>query len=318
MARKSGNRNALIYIGLLMVCMAGCGAANSNAGKGENIMADEGAEPAGGNETKVETVEDQAPEADIPANEEQDAEPMGEDITTERISLSIFGDSISTYEGYIPDGFSVFYPQYGYVTDVSQTWWMKLLDDTGMELCSNDSSSGSTCVGFSMSADDPKSGCSDYRISSLTGEQGKIPDVIIIYMGTNDLLTNVPLGNNDGTRQVAEGEIENFSDAYCLILDKIAANYPVSQVYCCTLPPIGDWGVDVPFVTFTNGIGLTSEDYSKRIETIAKNKGIPVIDLYHCGIEIDNLHVMTSDGGHLTPDGMDCVERAVLSGIQKR
>ena len=280
MARDNKRKRLLMCIGLIAVCMAGCGAV----------------------------------EADVEA--EGIVEAVQEEISFEGLSLSIFGDSISTYEGYIPEGFAVFFPRQGEVTDVSQTWWMQLLDDTGMELCANDSSAGSTCVGFSMSVDDPKYGCGGYRISELAGEQGKIPDVIIIYMGTNDLLNSVPLGDNDGTKWVAEGEIENFSDAYCLILDKIASNYPVARIYCCTLPSIGDWGIDEPFITFTNRIGLTSEDYSERIRIIAQNKGIPVIDLYQCGIDIDNMAEMTTDGVHFTPTGMEYIERAMLNSMK--
>ena len=280
MAGKNKRKKLLLCIGVITMCMAGCGTTG----------------------TDIET--------------EVIVEPVEEEISFEGLSLSILGDSISTYEGYIPEGFAVFFPLKGEVTDVSQTWWMKLLDDTGMKLCSNDSSAGSTCVGYSMSVDDPKYGCGGYRISALAGEQGKIPDVIIIYMGTNDLLTAVPLGDNDGTKWVSEGEIENFSDAYCLILDKIASNYPISQIYCCTLPMIGDWGVDEPFITFTNRIGLTSEDYSERIRIIAQNKGIPVLDLYQSGIDIDNMAEMTTDGVHFTPVGMEHIELAMLNNMK--
>lgn len=142
-----------------------------------------------------------------------------------------------------------------------------------------------------------------------------MPDIIIVYMGTNDLLNDVPLGDNDGTKVVEEGIVENFSDGYCLMLDKLVSDYPIAQVYCCTLPQIGDWGTEQPFVTFINDSGMTSEDYSKQIQIIAENKGISVIDLYHCGIEIDNMHEMTTDGVHFTPDGMKYVERAMLDGI---
>lgn len=280
MTGKNKRKNLLLCIGLIAMCMTGCGAV----------------------------------EAGVEA--EEIVEPIEEEISFEGLSLSILGDSISTYEGYIPEGYAVFFPLEGEVTDVSQTWWMKLLDDTGMELCSNDSSAGSTCAGYSMSVDDPKYGCGGYRISALAGEQGKIPDVIIIYMGTNDLLTAVPLGDNDGTKWVSEGEIENFSDAYCLMLDKIASNYPISRIYCCTLPQIGDWGIDVPFVTFTNRIGLTSEDYSERIRIIAQNKGIRVLDLYSCGVNLDNMAEMTTDGVHFTPAGMEYIEHAMLNSMK--
>ncbi len=240
---------------------------------------------------------------------------VDEPVSLEGLGISILGDSISTYDGWIPEGFNVFYPLSGDLTDVSQTWWKSLIDDTGMELCANNSSSGSTCSGDSLSIDDPMFGCSDGRLSFLAGSQGRLPDIIVIYMGTNDLLNGVPIGDNDGTKLVEEGNVENFSDAYCLMLDKLASYYPTAQIFCCTLAPVGDWGEDVPFVTFQNHLGMTAEDYSNQIRVIADSKGAAVIDLYHCGITIDNLAEMTTDGVHLTPGGMELVKTAVMSGL---
>ena len=318
MIRKGRLRNTLLCAGLAMLCIAGCGMA------GDKVRIDEGIDAGDDAEATDSTNADEIT-PDVTAvgeeggsdtqNKQIEQENAEKKVTFEGLGLSILGDSISTYDGYIPEGFGVMYPYAGDVTDVSQTWWMRLLEDTGMELCSNDSSSGSTCVGDSLNIDNPKYGCSSYRISLLAGKQGKIPDVIIVYMGTNDLLVGIPLGDNDGTKLVDEGKIENFSDAYTLILDKLASNYPTAQIYCCTLAPVGDWGTDSPFVIFTNYLGLTAKDYSKQIQIIADHKGIPVIDLLHCGIEIDNLHEMTSDGVHLTPEGMECVERAMLDAM---
>lgn len=236
----------------------------------------------------------------------------GENVSLQGLSLSILGDSLSTYEGWIPSECTNFFPMDGELTDVSETWWMQLLTHTGMELCSNNSSAGCTCAGDSLYTGEVKYGCSTDRISLLTGSQGKMPDVIIVFMGTNDLLKGVPLGDNDGTRLVEEGKIDNFSDAYTLILDKLASEYPMAQVYCCGLHPVGDWGTKQPFELLINYDGLTAEDYSKQIELIAGNKGVPYIDLYHCGIEVDNLQQMTSDGVHYTPLGMSYVKEAVL------
>lgn len=233
-------------------------------------------------------------------------------------TLSILGDSISTYEGWIPDEYAVFFPMNGEVEDVDDTWWKLFMDDAGMQFCANSSSSGSTCVGDSLSIDDPKFACSNYRIDDLIGKGGAYPDVIIVYMGTNDCLTNVPIGENDGTLPVEEGVIENFSDAYTLILDKLESQYPMSQIYCCTLTQIGSWGSgDKPFVTFENSKGLTSEDYSRQIETIASNRGLTTIDLYNCGITENNMYKYVTDGVHLNTEGMklvcDSVESAIIS-----
>lgn len=331
--RKRRIIGTLLCIGIMLTCMMGCETSENNI-KADNeinaadedvmIAEDTGADEQIGSDNRVaadEQIEsgDRAETDNHLATDdavEEENETAKEEVQPEGPSLTIFGDSISTFEGYIPEGFAVFYPHNGTVTDVSQTWWMRLLKDTEMELCSNDSSSGSTCTGDSLNNDNPGYGCNDYRISMVTGKHGIVPDIIIVYLGTNDLLVSAELGDNDGTRVVEDGEIWYFTDAYTIILDKLATNYPAAQIYCCTLAPIGDWGTDSPFVTFTNSLGLTYEDYSEQIRIIANNKGIPVIDLTDCGIEIDNLHVMTSDGVHLTPDGMECVERAILHSME--
>lgn len=231
--------------------------------------------------------------------------------------LSILGDSISTYENWIPSGYVDFFPLYGEVQDVDEMWWKRLLNDSGMEMCADSSSAGSTCVGDSLSPDDPKFACSDYRIEALAGCEGVYPDVIIVYVGTNDLLTSVPLGENDGTQAVEEGIIENFSDAYSLMLDKIESRFPAACIFCCTLTQIGDWGTaDKPFVTFVNSLGLKAEDYSKRIELIAGNKGLGIINLTDCGITDRNMHNYVTDGVHLNTEGMRVVGDVVKAALR--
>ncbi|MBQ6805865.1 MAG: SGNH/GDSL hydrolase family protein [Lachnospiraceae bacterium] len=249
--------------------------------------------------------------------QEPEVERLEEQTEDRNLTVSILGDSISTFDEWIPEGYQAFFPMNGEVTDVNQTWWKMVLDELEMELYVNGSSSGSTCVGDSASADNPKYGCSDYRIKALAGTDGASPDVIIVYMGTNDLVTSIPIGENDGTRAVEEGMIESFSDAYSLILDKLAANYPGAQIFCCTLAPVGDWGTEQPFVTFVNGQGLSAVEYSDSIKTIAGAKGYPVIDLQNCGITIDNMQQYVTDGVHLKPEGMVLIKDAIKKTLEE-
>lgn len=337
--RKNRRIKALGYIGLCAVLfcagLSGCGSAGADESikADENAVAGEEAEQDDGAAADGSAKEEGGAAADGSGKDSAFAETdSGEDagggtgqgegepveaVSLEGLGISILGDSISTYDGWIPEGFNVFYPFNGELTDVSQTWWKSLINETKMELCANNSSSGSTCIGDSFSIDDPGSGCSDGRLSFLAGSQGRLPDVIVVYMGTNDLLKGIPIGDNDGTRLVEEGNIENFSDAYCMILDKLASYYPTAQIFCCTLAPVGDWGEDQPFILFENHLGLTAGDYSDQIRAIADNKGVSVVDLYDCGIEIDNLQEMTTDGAHLTPAGMECVKNAALDALMK-
>ena len=319
-----------ILLGMLLVLLPACGA-SEQTGKEEM---DEGIAAPGEDKKAADLMPDETdgqawnesgekPE-DIAADENvlnAGTEEPGDGDSDEKIryagkgmKLSILGDSISTFEGWIPEGNADFYPQNGAVKDVSQTWWKIVLDEAGLTLCTNGSSSGSACFGYSQE-EEPAYGCSDYRIAQLAGAGGEVPDIIIVYMGTNDVLMSASLGDNDGLREVAEGLVGSLSDGYTMILDKLERQYPMAQIYCCTLLPIGDWGTEQPFVDFVNGQGLTSKEYADQIQIIARNRGIPVIDLYHCGITIDNMSEMTSDGVHLTPEGMRCVADMVLKSI---
>ncbi len=239
------------------------------------------------------------------------------DAQKDRTSVSVMGDSISTFSGYIPQEYYIFFPDNGAVADVNDTWWKQAVDGLNLELYANGSSSGATCVGDSAGTTDPQCGCNEFRTNSLYGPGGEIPDIILLYMGTNDALKSIPLGDNDGTRKVDEGMISTFSDAYTLMLDKLQNKYKGAQIYCFTLLQVGTWGTDTPFVMYVNEQGLTSVDYNVCIKQIAENKGCQVIDLENCGVAVDNLHNTTSDGVHPTPEGMDYIAEAVIEALQK-
>lgn len=231
-------------------------------------------------------------------------------------TISFFGDSITTFRGYNPEGYAVFFPEYGAVTAVEDTWWQRVVDDLKLTLYKNGSSSGAAVAGDSTGTEDPLCACNELRTAALAGPQGACPEIIIVYLGTNDLLNTVPLGTNDGTTLVEEGDVKAFSDAYTLMIDKLQSKYPPTEIYCCTLLPVGDYGVETSYVEFVNGDGLTAADYSRVIVQIAENKGLSVIDLQDCGITIENLVEMTTDGVHPTAAGMACIAEAV-KGVLK-
>lgn len=233
-------------------------------------------------------------------------------------TISFFGDSITTFRGYNPEGYAVFFPEYGEVTAVEDTWWQRVVDDLGLTLYKNGSSSGATVAGDSTGTEDPRCACNELRTGALTGPQGACPEIIIVYLGTNDLLNAVPLGTNDGTALVEEGDIATFSDAYTLMIDKLQSKYPPAEIYCCTLLPVGDYGTKTPYVDFVNGDEFTAADYCRVIEQIAENKGLSVIDLQDCGITIDNLAEMTTDGVHPTTAGMQQIAAAVKRALETR
>lgn len=326
--RKSTHEKILLP-GLLMISIllfTGCGQGAGNtqgeqSAQDSQSMQEDPAEKEGQFVQREQNMQADREQSAIAEHEyiyekvESKEEEMDEMESLAGKKLSIMGDSLSTFDGWIPPEYVVFYPFNGDVASVEETWWMSLISDTGMELCGNGSSSGSTCVGDSTAIDNPEYGCSGYRIQGLTGDHGEYPDIILVYMGTNDLLKGAPLGGNDGTESVGEGMITDFSDAYCLILDKLASAYPAAQIICCGLPQIGDWGTDQPFVTFENNLGLTAADYNQCIEQVAEAKGCPYINLYDCGIVPENMHEFVTDGVHFNPDGMKLVKESIEAGL---
>ena len=298
--------NKMLLCGLLSACMvlSGCASKEPDAENTAQEIPDTENAAQEIPDAKEETVEETLQQKES----EEQTEP------TPQKTLSIMGDSISTFVEWIPEEYYVFYPMNGEVQSVDQTWWKMVLDDMDMALCANASSSGSTCIGDSTGTDNPQHGCSDFRIAGLMGKDGAYPDIIIVYMGTNDFLDSVPLGSNDGTQYVEEGEIDNFSDAYSLMLDKLQMNYPGADIFCCNLPLIGGWS-DEGISEAKVRQGMTSEEYGRQIEIIAAAKGCTVIDLAHCGLTLDNMDQYVADGVHFNPDGMKLIRDAVETAL---
>ena len=151
----------------------------------------------------------------------------------------IFGDSYSTFENYLPDGYKAYYSKNEDlgtgVTQVYQTWWYQVIAETDIKLVLNDSWSGST---ISFTGYDNKD-CSQsssfiYRLTKLI-EQGffiknKI-DTVFVFGGTNDSWANAPLG---------ELKYENWDNndlyyvlpAICYFLKILRDTLPEASIYC--------------------------------------------------------------------------------------
>ena len=61
-------------------------------------------------------------------------------------NVLIYGDSYSTFKGYIAEGNIHYYPRLD-LTRVEETWWHRLITEKGYNLIENNSWSGST-VGY--------------------------------------------------------------------------------------------------------------------------------------------------------------------------
>lgn len=238
------------------------------------------------------------------------------DIVTSKLSgkkVSILGDSISTYSGYNPEGYATHYPT-GNVNNVEKTWWKKLINETGMTLLSNASWAGSRVTGDSQG--NAYAGCSDARIAALAGANGEQPDVILVYITTNDWGNNPQreIGNFDSTSEIpAEGEIVTISNAYALMLYKIRNAYPLAQVFCITSLEGRRASGDTTY-PIINSHNQTICEVNKAISEIAQIFGANVINLQTCGIHYWNVGTYTVDGTvHPNAAGMEIIKNKVLS-----
>lgn len=198
--------------------------------------------------------------------------------------LSILGDSISTYAGYIPSGNANYYTGSNCgVTSVTQTWWYRSLHALGAALLVNNSWSGSR---VSATNGNESAGC-----MTRCQELGSAPDVIIVYMGINDFNNEVDLGDFDGTG--TPSDTLTFSSSYGVMLNKIKAAYPQADVFCCTLPVCERNGATGdPEI---NDAGVPLLDFNRAITTIAYAMGVKVLDFANCGITYANLSTYMGD-----------------------
>lgn len=136
--------------------------------------------------------------------------------------ISILGDSLSTFystespiNSYYHADNEFYYPRYSQtIKKVEQTWWHQVINNNNFELLVNNSLSGSSAYGTTN-----KAGMSDERLNSLF-EKG-IPDIIFIYLGTNDIVNG--------------HSVENFELAIRTIINNIIDKSPKSYIYLFTL-----------------------------------------------------------------------------------
>lgn len=117
-------------------------------------------------------------------------------------NILIFGDSYSTYAGHIPAGYAVYYsgkretpPD---LADVSETWWHRLITETGSTLIRNDSWSGSTIcyTGYNNTDCSETSSfiCRFNKLKQAGFFRENTIDTVFVFGATNDNWANSPVG----------------------------------------------------------------------------------------------------------------------------
>ena len=108
----------------------------------------------------------------------------------------IFGDSYSTFEGFIPEGYACWYPEYADrndVHDVDSTWWRILCVERGWDVIFNSSYSGATICNHGYGGEDYADRSFVTRmVTDLVTPDGRpaacgqLPELLLVLAGTND------------------------------------------------------------------------------------------------------------------------------------
>ena len=238
--------------------------------------------------------------------------------------VSFLGDSITTFQGWIPEGYAYYYPRYG-ITDVEQTWWKQLINVTGMELVKNCAWSGSRITGNAASTTSAAAGCSTKRINDLA-DGDRIPDIIIILISINDFGGDVPLGTWEGGLLPEDStSVGNISEAYALMVSKILRTYPHAEVFCGTVLETPLHSYDSTTNQYPSDFGTPGEegytrvhDYNETIRKIARAFGVNVMEMHQCGIHYFNSAHYLGDGLHPNPAGAKLMARKALSELESK
>ena len=188
--------------------------------------------------------------------------------------ISFLGDSITTYEGTIPEGFPTYYPA-GDVDSVDKTWWQQVMKRSQCNLLVNNSYSGSYVSQGTMY------GASIKRLS-LLAKDGIDPDCVIIYMGTNDLTHGI--------------NVTKFKNSYIDMIENIKMLYDDVDIFVLTMP----------YNTYATSFIEPRLKMNEAIIDIATTYNLFLVDITD---DITSLNVMECmyGGAHPNAHGMDII-----------
>ena len=210
-------------------------------------------------------------------------------------NLMIFGDSISTFKGHIPEGYACYYYEDQGPTDVKRvedTWWYGLVQEGGFNLVFNESWSSSTISYRGLSGNDVSQTSSfirrlDKHVSEGFFKKNKI-DTVIFFGGTNDFWSEAPRGeikHDNFTRE----ELYTTLPAICCFMKKLREALPEAEIYCVSYDLIG---------------GVVDEGFKAGCE----ENGMTFIKL----ADVDKV------SNHPTIEGMKHIKNTILSAMGKK
>lgn len=231
-------------------------------------------------------------------------------------TFSIMGDSISTFEGCAPDGYTLFYNderlERSGVLRPEDTWWSHAVRALGGTVLADSAWSGSMVEGAGFPA-----ASSPERAAALLGPDGQAPDAVLVFIGINDYGWGGAKMNADGhgsacpaelsaqapvekvlAELAAPGQIERFKSAYASMLARLRARCPETEIWCVTLVPGRIAGHAKPQFAY-DFRGVPFAEYNDAIRAAAHEAGAHVADAFACGMDYEAI-----EGTHPTARGM--------------
>ena len=200
-------------------------------------------------------------------------------------TISIQGDSITTFAGTITDGNAAYYSvNHKYVNTIDATWWGLLVNECRMRLIRNDAWSGSRISGAGASAMNNTARCAALKNvdSEVDTYQFGAPEIIVIMAGTNDVSGNVALG------EIGSTDVTNYIGAFTMMLRNIKTQCRNSKIVVFQLYRGNNYD-------YTNTGGTHQYEYQEAMEKVCKIYGAHYVGPEHFGISYPNTNYFTCD-----------------------
>ena len=155
-------------------------------------------------------------------------------------NVLIFGDSYSTYQGFVPEGFRVYYSPNGIegrpavsIMKVEETWWHQVISLLNSRLILNNSWSGSTIGYTGYDGDCSQTTSFIYRFRKLKKEgffKNNTVDTVFLFGATNDSWADAPLGEMMFS-DWEEKDLYNVLPAICHFIGEMKKELPKAEIY---------------------------------------------------------------------------------------
>lgn len=200
-------------------------------------------------------------------------------------TISIQGDSITTFAGTITDGNAAYYSvNHKYVNTIDATWWGLLVNECRMRLIRNDAWSGSRISGSGANAMNNTARCAALKNvdSEVDTYQFGAPEIIVIMAGTNDVSGNVALG------EIGSTDVTNYIGAFTMMLRNIKTQCRNSKIVVFQLYRGNNYD-------YANTGGTHQYEYQEAMEKVCKIYGAHYVGPEHFGISYPNTNYFTCD-----------------------